>query len=220
MPIRFRCEHCSQKLSVTSRKIGSEVACPRCGSPVVVPAEDTIPPHVEPARRSEARTAAAGGAAFVGAGAADQAEEFAFRKVRTEFEEMDLTPMVDVTFLLLIFFMITASFTIQKTIATPDPNPEQQGAQQQLTYDDLEELSLSIAIDDKNTVYVENEAVSTGDRLSDVILDKSNAMNKRDVLLSADDAALHDTVIRVIDACNEARIQKIRLVGGGGGSFD
>src|SRR5688572_20269137 len=29
--------------------------------------------------------------------------------------EMDMTPMVDVTFLLLIFFMVTASFTMQKS---------------------------------------------------------------------------------------------------------
>ena len=31
-------------------------------------------------------------------------------------DELDMTPMVDVTFLLLIFFMVTASFTIQKSL--------------------------------------------------------------------------------------------------------
>jgi len=31
----------------------------------------------------------------------------------------DMTPMVDVTFLLLIFFMVTASFTLQRAIAMP-----------------------------------------------------------------------------------------------------
>lgn len=39
---------------------------------------------------------------------------------RTRFEaEMDMTPMVDVTFLLLIFFMVTASFSLQKSIEQP-----------------------------------------------------------------------------------------------------
>ena len=33
--------------------------------------------------------------------------------------EMDMTPMVDVTFLLLIFFMVTASFQLQKSIEMP-----------------------------------------------------------------------------------------------------
>ncbi len=42
-------------------------------------------------------------------------------------DELDMTPMVDVTFLLLIFFMVTASFTLQKSIqqppmATDDPS--------------------------------------------------------------------------------------------------
>jgi biopolymer transport protein ExbD len=33
--------------------------------------------------------------------------------------ELDMTPMVDVTFLLLIFFMVTASFSLQKSIQMP-----------------------------------------------------------------------------------------------------
>ncbi len=33
--------------------------------------------------------------------------------------ELDMTPMVDVTFLLLIFFMVTASFSLQKSIEMP-----------------------------------------------------------------------------------------------------
>jgi len=34
-------------------------------------------------------------------------------------EELDMTPMVDVTFLLLIFFMVTAAFSLQKSIEVP-----------------------------------------------------------------------------------------------------
>lgn len=34
-------------------------------------------------------------------------------------DEMDLTPMVDVTFLLLIFFIVTASFQLQKAVQQP-----------------------------------------------------------------------------------------------------
>jgi biopolymer transport protein ExbD len=40
------------------------------------------------------------------------------RRLRSN-EGMEMTPMVDVTFLLLIFFMITASFNLQKSIAMP-----------------------------------------------------------------------------------------------------
>lgn len=48
---------------------------------------------------------------------------------RTEEEELewDVTPMVDVAFLLLIFFMITASFSIQKAIPMAPPQEDTPG---------------------------------------------------------------------------------------------
>lgn len=48
----------------------------------------------------------------------EEDEELPRRKPR-EDDELDMTPMVDVTFLLLIFFMVTASFSLQKSIQMP-----------------------------------------------------------------------------------------------------
>jgi biopolymer transport protein ExbD len=48
----------------------------------------------------------------------DEDDQVLVRKPRPE-EEMDMTPMVDVTFLLLIFFMVTAAFSLQKSIEMP-----------------------------------------------------------------------------------------------------
>ncbi|MAI30611.1 MAG: biopolymer transporter ExbD [Rubripirellula sp.] len=48
----------------------------------------------------------------------EEIDEVLIRKKRPE-EEMDMTPMVDVTFLLLIFFMVTAAFSLQKSIEMP-----------------------------------------------------------------------------------------------------
>ncbi|QDT02440.1 Biopolymer transport protein ExbD/TolR [Rubripirellula lacrimiformis] len=48
----------------------------------------------------------------------DEDDEVLVRNKRPE-EEMDMTPMVDVTFLLLIFFMVTAAFSLQKSIEMP-----------------------------------------------------------------------------------------------------
>jgi biopolymer transport protein ExbD len=48
----------------------------------------------------------------------DEDDEVLPRGNRPE-EEMDMTPMVDVTFLLLIFFMVTAAFSLQKSIDMP-----------------------------------------------------------------------------------------------------
>jgi biopolymer transport protein ExbD len=48
-------------------------------------------------------------------------DEIIFAKRELPKDDMDMTPMVDVTFLLLIFFMITASFSKEKVIEEPPP---------------------------------------------------------------------------------------------------
>jgi ribosomal protein S27E len=40
MPIRFRCPHCNQRLGIARRKAGTEVQCPKCHAPVLVPPTD------------------------------------------------------------------------------------------------------------------------------------------------------------------------------------
>ncbi len=40
MPVQFVCPHCTQLLSVGSRKIGTAVSCPRCGQSLVVPDQE------------------------------------------------------------------------------------------------------------------------------------------------------------------------------------
>ncbi|MBW3597998.1 MAG: hypothetical protein KY475_12065 [Planctomycetes bacterium] len=55
MPVRFRCEHCQQRLSVGSKKAGAVVSCPQCKNKVTVPAEE---PSAQPPAPAEAFSAA------------------------------------------------------------------------------------------------------------------------------------------------------------------
>ena len=142
----------------------------------------------------------------------DEDEGFTLRRPQTEFEEMDLTPMVDVTFLLLIFFMITASFSLQKTLAVPPPNPEEKGAQQtELTLEDFEANSIIVQIDEKNVIFVDDEPVSDPYNLPGILRDKASSDQKFELVVDAHNNAMHETVVKVIDAANEAGMQKIRL---------
>lgn len=134
------------------------------------------------------------------------------KKRPVDQEEMDLTPMVDMTFLLLIFFMITASFSVQKSIEVPPPSNDKKGASQSIqSIDDLVDSSINVRIDEKNVVFIEDEPVGAAVRLSDALLRQFSAQ-KNELLLSADEQALHDTVVAVIDAANEIGVQKIRMV--------
>jgi hypothetical protein len=38
MPVQFICPNCRRTLSVTRRKVGHQVTCPKCAAPITVPA--------------------------------------------------------------------------------------------------------------------------------------------------------------------------------------
>ena len=68
MPIRFRCPDCETTLSIATRKAGAQIACPKCGEDVLVPAPGSEPEidladegnHAgDPAGRDGSATAAA-----------------------------------------------------------------------------------------------------------------------------------------------------------------
>jgi biopolymer transport protein ExbD len=152
--------------------------------------------------------------AFVPAEIGDEEGELplAIRRRSNLEEEMDLTPMVDVTFQLLIFFMVSASFSLQKSIEVPTPDPDQKGASQQVqTLDDLQGTSIIVKIDASNTIWIDDEPLADALRLSDTLRDKMRREQKTELLVTADAASLHRTVISVIDAANEVGMQKIRM---------
>ncbi len=191
MPIQFRCSHCGQLHSISRRMAGKTVQCPMCRKMTVVPAEPKALEEDEEYYEEEG---------------------FHLERAATEFEDMDMTPMVDVTFLLLIFFMITASFSLNKTLQFPPPEPDEKGAQQTVQrLEDFEADSIIVEIDENNRIYVDDEPVTDPSRLAEILTDKGRTEQKFELLINADARSLHETVVKVVDAANEAGMQKIRL---------
>ncbi len=119
-------------------------------------------------------------------------------------EEMDMTPMVDVTFLLLIFFMVSASFTVQKSIQQPPLSTEEPSTNTTLVVKD-ESQYVEVIIDQFNTYRLtskdseELEAPSDPEmrtRLRDMI---NSTMAKR-VIITAHGDAFHEKVVTAWDA--------------------
>jgi len=130
---RIRCPNCDSAVHVPENPIGSEGedgaltadSADQASVEVVPPvleAEPIVVGSVETGRNSTpvgVRTAATtGNAPSQDFDDEDFDDEVLIRKKRVE-EEIDMTPMVDVTFLLLIFFMVTAAFSLQKSIEMP-----------------------------------------------------------------------------------------------------
>ena len=73
-------------------------------------------------------------------------------KKKREEDDLDLTPMVDVTFLLLIFFMITAAFALQKSIQVP-PADDDEAAAVEIIEEEEEDL-IVVRVDELNAFWV------------------------------------------------------------------
>ena len=144
----------------------------------------------------------------------DQVE---FRKVeRGGDDELDMTPMVDVTFLLLIFFMVTAAFSLQKSLEVPTPDREQE-AEQARTIQEIEENDdyVIVQIDKDNAIWVgESEAPSEQDllvKLREAREVGGGEQGPSNLLVLADTGCRHETVVKVLDAGNAIGFESLRL---------
>ncbi len=143
----------------------------------------------------------------------DEEEGFTLSRRGGDDEEMDLTPMVDVTFLLLIFFMITASFSMQKTLEIPPPENNEKGATTSIDQiEEIENESIRVDISGENVISVDEVELTDPDGLEDRLMEiRAEAEGKNELLLVADDKSFHEMTIKVIDIANKIGIQKIRL---------
>ena len=123
------------------------------------------------------------------------------KKKSTSKDVLDMTPMVDVTFLLLIFFMVTASFTLQKSLAQPPAKSNDPSPIVETPKDDY----IQINIDQNNTYYVttrdndEIECPSENEMRTMVKDAKENSIARRMVIRAHIDS-LHAKVITAWDA--------------------
>jgi biopolymer transport protein ExbD len=235
MPIKFRCPSCRQTLSVSRRKSGQQVNCPACSSEITVPeieglkavaasqAEreapaDEVPP-AEPAFAAPPEPAPLPVAPFMeapaplaGGGGGDDEEPLRFRRPNVEAGGLDMTPMVDVVFQLLIFFMLTCSFSVQKSLQTQAPEPDEEGAAQAVTVNELQEDAIVVEIDAEDHLLVDDEPVANVGVLVDVLTAKMASEQRNEMLIEADYRASHGIVVAVTDAGMEANMQHIRRV--------
>ena len=131
-------------------------------------------------------------------------------RLQGEEDDLDMTPMVDVTFLLLIFFMITASFTIQKSMPTQPPQEEAQAAAAALEPEEIEEEPVLVEIFADNSVAVEGKKVPLGRPLVDALARERVTARRTAVTIELEPAATHGTVVAVQDAAIEAGMEEIK----------
>jgi biopolymer transport protein ExbD len=147
-------------------------------------------------------------------------EAFTPRKMNRDDNEIDMTPMVDTTFLLLLFFMITAAFSLQKSLQVPTPKPEEPSTTvvQRDPSDDPD--TVTVHVDENNsyrvvTTDVDVEAPSIHElviRLREARDGNRSGRKPTKLLVVANEEAMHDRVVAAMDAGSQVEMEEIRLM--------
>lgn len=138
----------------------------------------------------------------------DGDEDLQLGREEPEFEEMDLTPMVDVTFLLLIFFMITASFNLQKKMDMPPASADSASAVQ-VEQPPPDNVVVAI-VDNDNQVYVDDEPAQGLDDIRDKLEVARKDAETTELQFKIDPESTHELRILVGDAAAQAGFQSIK----------
>ncbi len=124
------------------------------------------------------------------------------RSHRQEEAQVDLTPMLDIVFIMLIFFIVTSTFVRESGIEVDKPQATNVVSQK--------DVGIFIAVTADNDVYIDKKMVDierVQAALEAMLLDKASSS----LVIQADERAFSGTVIQVMDAAKGAGIKKIAI---------
>lgn len=116
----------------------------------------------------------------------------------------NLTPLIDVVFLLLVFFMLTSHFVREESLQIDLPAAEGGMALE-------EEEVLEVVVDEQNRLRVRNHFVEAKE-LETVIRNALSGNAERKVRLRGDRRATLDITVQVLDAARRAGAQGVDVV--------
>ena len=124
------------------------------------------------------------------------------RQISEDTCEIDLTPMLDVVFIMLIFFIVTASFVKESGIDVNRP-----GA---MTAESKESASIFVAISDSGQVWIDKRQVDV--RAVRANLERMLAENPQaSMVIQADKDSKNGVMVEVMDAARLAGIQNVSV---------
>ncbi len=121
--------------------------------------------------------------------------------------QLNLTPLIDVVFLLLIFFMVTTTFNKDTQLQIDLPKV----ATQQLS----DSEAIQVFVNRQGQIALENELLlnTSALTLTDAIKAHAKYNPQGKVILSADAQAPHQMVVRVMDVAAQLGYQQVQIRG-------
>ncbi|MCK5534251.1 biopolymer transporter ExbD [bacterium] len=126
---------------------------------------------------------------------------FSYRRER-KTPELNISPLVDMVFLLLIFFLVTTTFSRETGVEVHKPKAK--------TARTLSRESVLISVTKEGTIHINNRKVDL-EELNRII--KETLRNKTDssIIIIVDKVSFTGRVIAVMDECKQAGAERISL---------
>ena len=123
-------------------------------------------------------------------------------KKHLEFESghLDIAPLIDVVFLLLIFFMLTSSYIFQPGIKINLPKA--------VTSEVIQEKNLIIAVSAEDLIYLNDKPV-TLNQLREYL--QGFSKEDRPLLIKADRSSSLGKVVQIWDLCRDVGLTQINI---------
>lgn len=115
-------------------------------------------------------------------------------------KQIEITPLIDMVFLLLIFFLLTSNFVMQPGIKVNLPKV--------VTSEIVRYENVELIVSAENVTYFNGKVVTTSEFRN---LIKQIAQKEQPILIKADKRASLGRVVEVWDACRDLGVKQINI---------
>lgn len=124
----------------------------------------------------------------------------------SERRSLNLTPLIDVVFLLLIFFMVTTTFEKQSKLKIELPEADIKPTTAQTE-------NLTISISQKGEIFINNNQLVNTNRQNIINVLQSTVQENRElpVVIRADANVPHKYVVRVLDVLGTMSFEQVSM---------
>ncbi len=119
-----------------------------------------------------------------------------------EEDAVNLTPMIDIVFIMLIFFIVTASFVKESGIDVNRPNAA--------TAERKEKGNILVAISDDNQIWIDRRQVDPRSLRANIERMHSENPNGA-VIIQADEESKNKLLVLVMDAARMAGVKNVSI---------
>lgn len=126
-----------------------------------------------------------------------------FKRKQRAVVPPDITPLIDVVFLLLIFFMLSTTFIINPGININLPKSSAEEIK-------MEKQKLIVIISKGGDIYVEDKKIDL-DVLKAMFSDMAKTSRESTVIISADEATSHGVVVSVMDMAKLSGVTRLAI---------